>query len=125
MTTLTAKTILIIEDDLDISLALSTLLKDDGHNVLVAENGASALLLLKSYGIPHLILLDMMMPVMNGWQFAKEFNCLYDQKDCPIIVMTAAENPKQLAKEIEAMEWIAKPFSFNSLLLMIKKYIAQ
>ena len=95
------------------------MLKDEGYNVVVAENGAVALILLKQYGLPHLILLDMMMPVMSGLQFAKKFALEYADP-CPIIVMTAAENASQRAQDIGAIAWIGKPFSLIQLIELVK-----
>lgn len=117
-----AKTILIIEDDQDILFALSALLSGDDYKILVAENGAVALELLKNNDLPDLILLDMLMPVMNGWEFALEFAKTYDHQ-CPIVIMTAAADAEQRAKDINADDWIEKPFPFNKLLALIEKHI--
>jgi CheY-like chemotaxis protein len=87
-----------------------------------AENGIIALELLKKQGLPDLILLDMIMPEMNGWQFANEFAAKYDHL-CPIIVMTAAADAQQRAKDINASGWIEKPFDLNKLLLVIKQHL--
>lgn len=116
------KKILIVEDDLDISFALSSFLEFEGHKVDVAENGLIALDLLGKHGVPDLILLDMKMPVMNGWEFASEFNAKYDSL-CPIVVMTAAADAKRRAEDINAVGYIEKPFAFDRLRDVIKKYI--
>ncbi len=122
MTSLKLKTILIIEDDPDISFALSSLLEFEGYSVQTAENGFAALELLKTHGPPDLILLDMMMPVMNGWQFAAEFLARHDHL-CPIIVMTAAADAEQRAADINADGWIEKPFEMNALYAVIEKHL--
>lgn len=121
MTTSEAKSILIVEDDKDLSLFLSVFLEDEGYVVRVAENGLVALELLKKHSLPHLILLDMMMPVMNGRQFAIEFTAKFDHLS-PIVVMTAAADAQQRAKEISAIGWIEKPFNLDKLLVLIKKH---
>ena len=115
------KTILIVEDDPDISFVLSTWLESENYFAYFAENGAIALELIKQNGIPHLILLDMMMPIMNGWEFAKELELRYG-KPCPIIVMTAAENAQGRAYDIGAADWISKPFLLDHVLELIKKH---
>ena len=122
MTILKSKTIFIIEDDPGISFVLSELLEGEGFKVQVAENGVVALELLQKHGVPSLILLDMIMPKMNGWEFAKEFTEKYDHL-CPIIVMTAAADAKQRAKDINAVDLIEKPFDFDQFLATIKKHI--
>ncbi|MEO5968839.1 MAG: response regulator [Bdellovibrionia bacterium] len=121
MTNSISKTILVVEDDRDISFTLGLLLEGEGYTVQTAENGAVALEMLSRYGIPHLILLDMAMPVMNGWQFAVEFYKKYDHK-APIIVMTAAANAEQRAKNIGAIGWVGKPFLLEDLLTLIRRY---
>ncbi|MDD4975193.1 MAG: response regulator transcription factor [Bacteriovorax sp.] len=121
MTILKLKTILIIEDDLDISFAVSSFLQGEGYQVQIAENGFVALELIKKNGVPNLVLLDMMMPVMNGWQFATEFAAQFDNSS-PIIVMTAAADAEQRAKDIGATGWIEKPFGFSKLIALIKKF---
>ena len=122
MTILKSKTIFVIEDDPGISFVLSELLEGEGFKVQVAENGVVALELLQKHGVPSLILLDMIMPKMNGWEFAKEFTEKYDHL-CPIIVMTAAADAKQRAKDINAVDLIEKPFDFDQFLATIKKHI--
>ena len=122
MTGLTSKTILVVEDDPSISFVMSELLEDEGFKVQVAENGVAALELLQRDGVPNLILLDMIMPKMNGWEFAKEFAAKYDHL-CPIIAITAAADAKQRAKDINAVDLIEKPFDFDKFLATIKKHI--
>ncbi|MGK5086203.1 response regulator transcription factor [Bdellovibrionota bacterium FG-2] len=115
-----SKTILIVEDDKNILFAASALLEGEGYTVVCAENGEMALDLLKEQGMPHLILLDMIMPVMNGWEFAKEFQVKYGTQ-APIVVMTAAADAQSRAKDIGAIGWIGKPFILDELLALIKK----
>ncbi|HAR44510.1 MAG TPA: response regulator [Bdellovibrionales bacterium] len=115
------KTILVIEDDEDILFAVSTFLELEGYLVRTATDGASALERLKREGMPDLILLDMIMPVMNGWQFAAEFHENY-RTPVPIVVMTAAANAEQRAKDIGAAGWISKPFKIEELLTRIQAY---
>jgi CheY-like chemotaxis protein len=122
VTILKSKTIFVIEDDPGISFVLSELLEGEGFKVQVAENGVVALELLQKHGVPSLILLDMIMPKMNGWEFAKEFTEKYDHL-CPIIAMTAAADAKQRAKDINAVDLIEKPFDFDQFLATIKKHI--
>lgn len=121
MTPSDIKTIIAVEDDEDILFTLKIFLESEGYTVLIAENGLIALDLIKKHGIPNVILLDMKMPVMNGWQFASEFIHRHDHKT-PIIVMTAAANAEQRAKDVSAVGWVGKPFSLDDLLTKIKKY---
>ena len=115
------KTILIIEDDPTISLCVQLYLEMHGYKAIVAYNGFDALELLKKIEMPNLILLDMQMPVMNGWQFSSEFLAKYDHL-APIVVMAASANIEQQAKEISATGWIGKPFDLDKLLEIVKKH---
>jgi urea transport system substrate-binding protein len=115
------KKILIVEDDLEISFTLKIFLEGEGYQVMMADNGAKALELLRQERAPDLILLDMKMPVMNGWQFALEFLNQFDHLS-PIVVFTAAADAEKRANEINAIGWIAKPFDLDELLALIKKH---
>lgn len=115
------KTILIVEDEKDILFTLKEFLESENYHILVAENGFEAMQLLKTSGIPDLILLDMKMPVMNGWEFAIEFLDKHDHQS-PIVVITAAADAEQRAKDISAVGWVEKPFDLDVLLKTIKKY---
>ena len=113
--------ILIIEDEKDILFTLQAFLESEGYEIQTAENGREALRILQSQGIPNLILLDMKMPVMSGWEFAREFLNIYDHMT-PILVMTAAADASQRAQEIHATSWVGKPFELEDLLTKIKLY---
>ncbi len=114
--------ILIIEDDKDIAFVLKTIIELDGYTALIAENGKIALDLIKSDGPFQLIFLDMQMPVMNGWLFAENFYSLYGHAS-PIVVMTAAADSKQRAKEVNANDCLAKPFEVTDFQAMVQKYL--
>ncbi len=118
-TQLNKKTILIIEDDNEISFTLKLFLEGEGYKVLIGDNGLEALEIMKKSNTPDLILLDMKMPVMNGWEFAIEFINKYDHI-CPIIVMTAAADAQKRAQDINAIGWVAKPFDLDDLLAKVK-----
>lgn len=114
------KTILIIEDEYEIRDTLKEFLELEGHEVLAAENGLIAMELL-THSKPNLILLDMMMPIMNGWEFVAAYYAKYSDPS-PIIVLTAAANAEQRAKDVQAISWAEKPFDFYELLEKIKLY---
>jgi CheY-like chemotaxis protein len=74
--------------------------------------------------MPGMILLDMRMPVMNGWEFAREFRTRYENP-CPIVVVTAAENARARAEEIGADGWLAKPFDLQDVLDTVARHLAR
>jgi urea transport system substrate-binding protein len=115
------KTILVIDDETELLLTIKEYLESEGYQVFTAENGFAAMEVLKKGMIPNLILLDMKMPIMNGWEFALEFLNKHDHMS-PIVVLTAAGDAEQRAKDINAIGWVEKPFNLNSLLNKIKLY---
>ncbi|MSP59437.1 MAG: response regulator [Myxococcales bacterium] len=116
-----AKTVLLVEDDEDIASLVVLLLDELGYNVERAANGREALATLER-GLPHLILLDMKMPVMNGWAFAAEFRARH-QRGAPVVVFSAADDAAKRAEEIDADGWIGKPFEFEDFRSLIRRWL--
>jgi len=108
------KQILIVDDDPEIRAMLEITLADEGYEVLSAPDGAAALALLEHHR-PGLILLDMRMPVMDGWAFARAY-AARPGPHAPLLVMTAAVDATRWAREVEACASVAKPFDLNRLL---------
>ncbi|HEX9267191.1 MAG TPA: response regulator [Candidatus Limnocylindria bacterium] len=106
-----------MDDDPSIVAVVSDILIAEGHEVVSAENGAEALM--KANG-EALVLLDMRMPVLDGWGFAREFRA--SGKRSPIVVMTAAENARRWAEEIGAEGYLAKPFEIDALIAAVERY---
>lgn len=107
------ETILVIDDDPAILATVAAILSDEGYHVLTAANGAEGLRCLEQ-GRPALILLDMRMPVLDGWGFAQALRTR--AINLPIIVMTAAQDARRWAQEIGADGYLAKPFDLTDLL---------
>lgn len=114
--------VLVVEDDPDLLALLEMVLADAGHRVRTAAHGAEALERVAEE-LPAVILLDMRMPVMNGWEFARELRARYGHV-CPIVVLTAAENAEQRAAEIGAEGWLAKPFDIEDVLAAVARHLA-
>ena len=114
-----SRPILVVDDDPEILGMLRDFLESEGHSVRTATNGAEALEALDDVA-PALILLDMRMPVLDGWAFAARFH--ERALTYPIIVMTAAESARRWAEEIGATDFIAKPFDVNELLETIERH---
>lgn len=106
--------VLVVEDDRDLRDLMTLALEGDGYRVERARDGREALEIVDER-MPDLILLDMRMPAMNGWEFARNFHERYDHQR-PIVVVTAAANAGQRAEEIGADGYVAKPFDLEELL---------
>lgn len=115
--------ILIVDDDETILSTIEFLLADAGYPVLLATNGQEALALAAQQP-PCMILLDMKMPVMDGWAFVTAYR-EQPEPHAPIIVMTAAHEPAGRAKAVAADAYIAKPFHIDQLLALVHQYAPQ
>ena len=112
-----AKLILIVEDDLDVARLLGEVLEAEGYDTAIAANGREALdHLQKNNHRPDLILLDMMMPVMDGWKFREEQRKLPALASNPVVTVTADGDARGKAASIQAAGYILKPLSIDTLL---------
>jgi CheY-like chemotaxis protein len=107
----------VVDDDPSIVEIVTEILKSEGHEVVSAENGAVALAKVNGEA---LVLLDMRMPVLDGWGFARQFRAA--GKRSPIVVMTAAENARRWAEEIGADGYLAKPFEIDALIAAVERH---
>ena len=113
--------ILAVDDDPSILGLMTDILSGEGFRVLAAMNGAEALDLLAD-DPPCVVLLDMRMPTMDGWSFAK---ALRDRGlRYPVVVVTAAENARLWAQEIGADAYLAKPFKLKDLVRTVDRFCA-
>lgn len=106
--------ILIVDDDENLREELAELLRTEGFEVVEAGDGAAALDSLRSGTLPRVILLDLMMPVMDGWEFRREIQQDPALSKIPIVVMTAAGQRGTNFADIG--EVLHKPFDFDALL---------
>ncbi len=112
--------ILIIDDDADIRESLSEMLSDEGHRVRVAANGQEALTLLRRSPAPCMILLDLMMPIMNGWQFVSEQAGDPVLASIPVWVITAAGDAHPPPAGVTGV--LRKPFRLDELLHVVGQH---
>jgi DNA-binding response OmpR family regulator len=110
--------LLLVEDELDLLDLEREALTDKGYRVVTAQNGAEALERIRDE-VPALILLDMRMPVMDGWTFARLVRENYGRQ-IPIAVVTAAEDSKLRADEIGADADLGKPFEMRELYELVE-----
>lgn len=114
------KSILVVDDDEAIREVLKMSLEMEGYPVMTATNGKEALDILSRSPNQGLILLDLMMPVMNGWEFVEEFQKVEKYSNIPIILISAYS---ERAKNLPAIQEVfSKPMNFNTLLDRVKSY---
>jgi CheY-like chemotaxis protein len=118
------KKILIIEDNEENLKLFGSILKLNGYKILEAKNGADGVRLAKSE-IPHLILTDIEMPVMNGFEAFRILKSNSITKNIPTIVITAMKLNNDNFIKFGFIDYIAKPIRLNDFLKTIEKYIKQ
>jgi CheY-like chemotaxis protein len=115
--------VLVVDDDAELRLMMEFALADAGYTVWTAPDGQAALTMLTAPASPPpcLILLDMRMPRMDGWQFARAFRAR-DPGHTPIVVVTAAAEGSRRAADIGAQGHLDKPFDIDDLLRMVARH---
>ena len=109
--------ILVVDDDASIRSTVSEILELEGYPVATASDGREALQAVEQ-AQPSLVLLDMRMPVLDGWGFARELEARHVQ--VPLVVMTAAQDAQRWCDEIGAIGCLAKPFDLDDLLASVE-----
>ena len=114
--------VLIVEDDPDIREDLAELLRARGYSVSTASNGSEALDALRDREHPRVILLDLMMPVMNGWDFRSRM--LQDAKlsQIPVVLLSGAADVQQHAAALHAADFVTKPIKLDRLYATLACY---
>jgi CheY-like chemotaxis protein len=112
--------VLVVDDDPDIRDLLVSVLKDDGFEAESARNGKDALDVLERWPA-DVVVLDLMMPVMDGWTFADRMR---ERWRIPIVVLSAATDLSRHAKRLEAADVVPKPFELDALLPRIARVAA-
>lgn len=116
--------ILIVEDDEDIRISLQQLLADDGYTVRTVKNGYLALEALRDMHPhpPHLILLDMAMPVMNGFEFREQQLREADFCHVPVVCISAMHWSEWMRDKLGADAYLAKPLTVSVLDELVRRY---
>jgi len=117
--------ILVVEDDLDLRTALAEVLSDEGYRVEGASHGAEALSLLRGErDKTSLILLDLTMPVMNGWEFRSEQQSDPELSKIPVVVLSAGEHLAEQLGPLGIRDYVRKPIELTLLLSTIRRYFS-
>jgi CheY-like chemotaxis protein len=114
--------VLVVDDDDDLCATLASVLKDYGHDVLCAPNGREALDMLRaSSPLPDVILLDLMMPVMNGWEFRGIQKKDPQLSSIPVVLITATGAARERTGLMGVEEILLKPVHLDQLLGVIER----
>jgi two-component system response regulator MprA len=115
--------VLVVDDDAAIRQVIVFALSDEGFEVDQARDGLAALQAVDRQH-PDLILLDMRMPGMDGWEFVKRYREL-PHPQAPIIVLTAAQDVAQRGADVNAAGYLSKPFDLDTLLERVSALVAK
>jgi CheY-like chemotaxis protein len=114
--------VLVVEDDEGVRESVKEYLEESGFKVVVAYGGLAALEMLRRFPTPSVILLDLMMPDLDGWEFRNIQRSDPVLKDLPVIVFTAAGVKEELIKaQCGDVEMVRKPFPGDALLEAIQR----
>ncbi len=114
--------LLLVEDDAELRQSLCDLLTDAGYDVECAENGRVALTFLEDSPPPCLVLLDLMMPVMNGWEFRDAQSRNAKISDIPVVILTADGRADMKAETLRAAGYLRKPIQVDRLLGILAQF---
>jgi CheY-like chemotaxis protein len=112
--------VLIVEDDADLRDMMAQLLNLEGFNAATVANGREALEYLQESDRPDVILLDLMMPVMDGWEFRRRQQADPSVSGVPVIVLSALDPTR--AADVNANAFLKKPLDFDRLLALVRSY---
>ncbi|MBL6983608.1 MAG: response regulator transcription factor [Anaerolineales bacterium] len=114
--------ILVVDDEPGITFLIQTKLENAGFDVLTANDGGHALDVIRQFGLPHLAIVDIIMPEMNGFEFCA---AVHEFSDLPIIMLSSVDDEDTIVHSIEghAEDYITKPFRPRELLARVKKVL--
>jgi two-component system, chemotaxis family, chemotaxis protein CheY len=115
-----SRPILVVDDEEPVRRLLVWLLTEEGYSVLEAPDGAVALARVGA-AAPSLILLDMRMPVIDGWEFARRYRAR-PGPHAPLVCVTAAVDAAARGAQIGAVATLSKPFDLDELLAVVRRY---
>jgi CheY-like chemotaxis protein len=115
--------VLVVEDDRDVREAITEILLESDYEALPAANGAEALERLRAAQVrPCVILLDIMMPAMDGWQFRSEQQRDAAMRDIPVVVLSAGADASEVAARMDAAGYLRKPIALERLLGVVQRF---
>jgi CheY-like chemotaxis protein len=115
-------TILYVEDDIDLRDSIALVLEQEGFRVVGAANGQTGLDYLRGSERTCLVLLDLMVPVMNGWQFMAEKTSDPALAPIPVVIVSGHSSVPQQARVLKATDYLVKPVDIPKLIEVAKTY---
>ena len=114
--------VLVVEDDVDLRESVVETLTHRGVRVVEAQHGGEALELLQQNPEASLVLLDLMMPVVDGWTFRARMLADKNLARVPVVVMSGVDRLSRAAQGLQAAEFLPKPFALDQLVQVVQRY---
>jgi len=119
------KRVLVVDDDEEVISLITTIAELEGYEVKAARNGAEGLAMLREGRFhPDLILLDLMMPVMDGWTFSREVRRTAAARETPIVVLSGVHDLPRKVEGLPVNGFVAKPFEYDELVSWLDRAAA-
>jgi DNA-binding response OmpR family regulator len=115
--------ILAVDDDPAILDVVAQVLEEEGYDVLTAGGGRAAVEIARQR-LPRLILLDLMMPEMNGWQVVAELRASAQTRAIPVLLLSARRDTELMANNLGVSAFLEKPFDLDELLARVQRLLA-
>ncbi|HEX5938970.1 MAG TPA: response regulator [Dehalococcoidia bacterium] len=114
-----ALTVLVVEDDERIQRLVELVLRGEGYCVLQASDGRRALELLDREK-PDLVILDLMLPLLDGWTLREKMRQQPATAEIPVILMSAVRNLRETARQLQVADYLSKPFEIDDLVRSVR-----
>ncbi len=114
--------VLVVDDDDELADVVRQVLRDAGHSVATVRHGAAALELTKHIS-PELILLDLSMPIMDGWSFVSQYR-RNAKRGARIVLLTGNQHAAEIARTLQADGYITKPFDMDDLVAIVERELS-
>ncbi|MCK9996294.1 MAG: response regulator [Candidatus Krumholzibacteria bacterium] len=126
MTEVAKPRILVVEDDPDLRRILKLQLESRDYVIIEAENGAEGFQSIQAE-IPDCVILDLMMPVMDGFGFLKRVRSIMSTREVPILILTASEDERNRVRgfQYQANAYMSKPYDLEKLTDEVEKLMAE
>lgn len=111
--------VLVVEDDDDLREDLAFLIQRRGHHVITAANGRDAMKKMGAEGRPCMIILDLMMPVMDGWTLRAEMLKNPALADVPVVLLSGIADIQNEARVLKAVDYLTKPIDLDKLYRLV------
>lgn len=120
------KMILVVDDEPAITLSLSFCLEQEGYRVLMAESGQKAVEIVVD-DVPDLIISDVMMPEMDGFEFCRRIRDYYRTRQIPFLFLSAMNTPEsqEFGMKLGCTDYISKPFNVSELVLKVRSILQE